>query len=81
MSYMEPQSFDPYAEMITAIEYEGTLGSVLVSNGIYYTKPKVDPPVLQPFLKIESQVENTLRISNISDFVAEEESQQALNSR
>lgn len=80
-NYMDPKSFDPYAEMITAIGYEGTLGSVLVSNGIYYTKAEVDPPVFQPFLKIEPQVENTLRISNISDFVAEEESQQAPNSR
>jgi hypothetical protein len=80
-NYMEPDRFDPYAKMITAIEYESALRSVLVSNGIYYTKPEVDPLVFQPFLKIEPQIENTLRISNISDFVAEEKSQQAPNSR
>ena len=80
-NFMDPNNFDPYAEMICAIGYEGATGSFLVSNGIYYTKPVTNPPIFQPFTSIQPQLGNTMRISNISDFVNEEEAQQAVNSR
>lgn len=80
-NFMNPKAFDPYAEMICAIGYLGATGSFLVSNGIYYSKPVIDPPVFQPFTSIQPQLGNTMRISNISDFVIEEEKQQAFNSR
>ena len=78
---MNPKNFEPYVEMICAIGYEVATGSFLVSNGIYYTKTVVNPPIFQPFTSIQPQLGNTMRISNISDFVNEEEAQQAVNSR
>ena len=80
-NFMAPQNFDPYAEVVLAVGYEGATGSYLVSRGIFYTKPVLNPPVLQDFTSIQPQLGNTLRISNISDFVIEEENQQAVNSR
>ena len=80
-SFIDPKNFDPYAEMISAVGYEGQLGSFLGANGIYYTKPTPNPPIFQPFTSLEPQLGNTLRISNITDFVAEEKAQQAANSR
>ena len=80
-NFMDPSHFDPYAEMICAIGYDSAAGGYLVSNGIYYTKPVPNPPIFQPFTSIQPQLGNTMRISNISDFVSEEEGQQAANSR
>jgi len=80
-SFMDPTKADPYAEMICAIGYEATTGSFLVSNGIYYTKPIANPPIFKPFTAIQPQLGSTMRISNMSDFVAEEEAQQAINFR
>lgn len=80
-SFMAPENFDPYAEMVFAVGYEGAIGSYLVSNGIFYTKPVVNPPIFRPFTSIQPQLGNTMRISNIVDFVTEEEEQQAVNSR
>lgn len=80
-NFMTPMNFDPYAEMICAIGYLGATGGSLVSDGIYYTKPMANPPIFQPFTSIQPQLGNTMRISNIVDFVTEEESQQAVNSR
>jgi hypothetical protein len=79
--FMTPANFDPYAEMICAIGYEGAIENFVVSNGIYYTKPIANPPVFQPFTSIQPQLGTTMRISNITDFVTEEASQQPANSR
>ena len=78
---MDPENFDPHAEMILAIGYVGALGSVVVSNGIWYTKPVANPPIFQPFTAIQPQLSSTMRISNMTDFVNEEESVQAPNPR
>ena len=80
-NYMVPKQADPFAEMICAIGYEAATHSFLVSDGIYYTKPVANPAIFQPFTSIQPQLGNTVRISNLSDFVAEEEAQQAINSR
>ncbi|KAK3178819.1 hypothetical protein OEA41_000956 [Lepraria neglecta] len=80
-NYMDPKNFDPYAEMFCASGYDGATQSFLVANGIYYTKPIANPPVFQPFTAIQPKLGSTMRISNIVDFVTEEESQQAVNSR
>lgn len=80
-NFMAPENFDPYAEAVVAIGYEGAIGSYIVSDGLFYTKPVVNPPILQPFTSIQPQIGNTMRISNIVDFVTEEENQQAVNSR
>ena len=79
--FMAPENFDPYAEMALAIGYESRIGSLVVSNGIFYTKPAVNPPIFRPFTSIQPQLSTTMRISDIVDFVTEEENQQAVNSR
>lgn len=80
-NFMDPTKADPYAEMICAIGYEAATSSFLVSNGIYYTQPVANPAIFTPFTAIQPQLGSTMRISNMSDFVAEEEAQQAINSR
>ena len=80
-NFMDPTKFDPYAEMIYAIGYEAATSSFLVSNGMYYTKPDANAPIFRPFISIQPQLGSTTRISNISDFVVEEEARQAVNSR
>ena len=80
-TFMDPTNFDPHAEIIMAIGYVGALESIIVSNEIYYTKPVVDPPIFHPFTAIQPQLGSTMRISNMTDFVNEEESQQVPNPR
>ena len=79
--FMDPKNFDPHASMILAIGYTGAIGSIVVSDGIWYTKPVVNPPIFQPLTAIQPQLASTMRISNMSDFVHEEESLQAPNPR
>ncbi|KAL8762518.1 MAG: hypothetical protein Q9184_001478 [Pyrenodesmia sp. 2 TL-2023] len=79
--FMDRRFSDPYAEMFCAIGYVGATESFLVSNGMYYTKPTPNPRAFQPFTSIQPQLGNTLRISNISDFVTEAALQQAIDSR
>ena len=80
-NFMDPKNFDPHAEIIMAIGYVGAIRSTIVSNGIHYTEPTVDPPVFQPFTAIQPQLASTMRISNMTDFVNEEESEQVPNPR
>ena len=78
---MDRKNFDPHASMILAIGYVGALGAIAISNGIWYTKPVVNPPIFQPFTAIQPQLSSTMRISNMTDFVDEEGSVQTPNSR
>lgn len=80
-TFMDPKNFDLHAEIIMAIGYVGAIKSIIVSNGIYYTKPAVDPPIFHPFTAIQPQLGSTMRISNMTDFVNEEESVQVPNPR
>ena len=80
-SFMRSAKSDPYAEIICAIGYLGAYQSVVVSIGLHYTKPMVNPPIFQPFTAIQPQLKNTMRIGNNIDFVNEVESNQAKNSR
>ena len=79
--FLDPKDFDFHAEIIMAIGYVGAIKSIIVSNGIYYTRPAVDPPILHPFTAIQPQFSSTMRISNMTDFVNEEESLQVPNPR
>ena len=80
-SFIQSAKSDPYAEIICAIGYVGALKSVVVSVGLHYTKPVVNPPIFQPFTAIKPQLDNTMRIGDNIDFVNEVESKQAQNSR
>lgn len=79
--FMDPKNFDPHASMILAIGYVGAQGAIVISDGVWYTKPVVNPPIFQPFTAIQPQLGSTMRISNMSDFVDEEKALQTPNSR
>lgn len=79
--FMDQAKSDPHAAVICALGYVGAYDTVMVSNGLHYAKPVKDPPILQPFTKIQPQLQNSLRISNNYDFMSEIESRQAQNSR
>ena len=75
--FMDEAKSDPHATVICALGYVGAYDTVMVSNGLYYTKPVKEPPILLPFTKIQPQLQNTMRISNHYDFMREIESRQA----
>ena len=79
--FMQLSKSDPYAEIICAIGYVGAYQSVVVSIGLHYTQPVVNPPIFQAFTAIQPQLKNTMRIGYNIDFVNEVESNQAKNSR
>ena len=79
--FMQSTRSDPYAEIIFAIGYIGAYKGIVVSLGLHYTKPVVNPPIFQPFTTIQPQLQNTMRIGDNIDFVNEIESHQAKNSR
>ena len=79
--FMQLSKSDLYAEIICAIGYVGAYQSVVVSNGLHYTQPVVNPPIFQAFTAIQPQLQNTMRIGYNIDFVNEVESNQAKNSR
>ena len=79
--FMQAENNDPYAEIICAIGYVDAYKSVIVSNGLYYTKSITDPPVFRPFTEIQPQLRSTMRISNNLDFINEVEANQARNTR
>ena len=80
-SFMQSAKSDLYAEIICAIGYVGAFKSVVVSVGLHYTKSVVNPPIFQPFMAIQPQLDNTMRIGDNIDFVNEVESIQAKSSR
>ena len=79
--FMQLSKSDPHAEIICAIGYVGAYKSVVVSIGLHYTKPVVNPPIFQPFTAIQPQLKNTMRLGDNIDFVNEVESNQAKNPR
>lgn len=79
--FMDQAKSDPHAAVICALGYVGAYDTVMISNGLHYTKPVKDPPILQPFTKIQPQLQNSMRISNNYDFMSEIESRQAQNFR
>ena len=79
--FMQSAESDPYAEIICAIGYVGAYQRVIVSLGLHYTKPVVNPPIFQPFTAIQPQLKNTMRVGDNLDFVQEVEGNQAKNPR
>ena len=79
--FMDQAKSDPHATLICALGYVGAYDTVMVSNGLHYTKPVENPPILLPFTKIQPQLQNSMRISNNYDFMSEIESKQAQGSR
>ncbi|KAI9799744.1 MAG: hypothetical protein M1833_003863 [Piccolia ochrophora] len=64
-------SYDEYAALINSYSYSPSSGGWVVANNIIYTKPTPFPETFKPFTDIQPQLAQTLRISNLSDFVTE----------
>ena len=69
--FKQPQNFDPYAEVENSYVYSSATESTFSSNEMFYTKPTVNASALRPFFEIQSQLVNTMRISDIYNFSVE----------
>ncbi|KAL8755064.1 MAG: hypothetical protein Q9184_004908 [Pyrenodesmia sp. 2 TL-2023] len=63
--------FDEYAALILSFSYVQTMDSYVASANMEYTKPEENPPAFQPFTSIQPHLQNTMRISNQTDFTTE----------
>lgn len=77
--FMDPTSFDPFAEIEQSYLYYGATNTFQSVNNMYYTKPTVNPPALQGFATIQPQLANSMRLSNMSDLTKEIASVQPQN--
>ncbi|KAH6665549.1 hypothetical protein B0J14DRAFT_680709 [Halenospora varia] len=80
-AFMDPSTFDKKATMIQAIAFDKASNIMAISNTIQYTLPVVDAPAIKSFTSIQPQLINTMRISNMSDFVSAQDSVQPLDTR
>ncbi|PQE22371.1 FAD linked oxidase domain-containing protein [Rutstroemia sp. NJR-2017a WRK4] len=72
-SFMSPAGYDPHADLLFSVGYINPGGIEILTVAPYYTKPIVAPPVFQPFYNTSASQFSTMRISNMSDFVAEQD--------
>ena len=63
--------YDDFASLIQSYGYTAGQGFGAI-NGLRYTAPVENPKVFQPFLDIQPQLGNTLRVSNVTDFTEEQ---------
>lgn len=64
-------TYDEYGALINSYAYNKAYGGWLIANNLEYTKAQANPPVFTEFTSIQPQVQNTMRISNMSDFAIE----------
>ncbi|KAI1657942.1 FAD-binding domain-containing protein [Daldinia decipiens] len=69
-----PENFDPSSSVEQSHVYIEPLQTFLVSNSIFYTKPREFPLNLKNYTDIQPQISSTLRISNATDFSYEVQS-------
>ncbi|KAL8993114.1 MAG: hypothetical protein Q9169_006594 [Polycauliona sp. 2 TL-2023] len=67
------KDFDENASLITSFSYTGSQGGA-IQNSMKYTSATVNkkPAVFQPFIDIGSQLGQTMRVSNVTDFTTEQ---------
>lgn len=70
-TFMDPKNVDPFAEIEQVYVLIPAEDTGLIANDMYYTKPVVNATALLPFQNTEPQVSNSMRISNMTDFVEE----------
>ena len=63
-NFTQDPEYDEYSAVIVRFGYRQGHG-VAAINGLYYTKPQVNPPKLQPFTAIEPQLASTVRIGSL----------------
>lgn len=70
-TFMDPKNVDPFAEIEQVFLSIPAADTELITDDMYYTKPIVNPTALLPFANTEPQISNSMRISNMTDFVVE----------
>lgn len=80
-TFMTPKNFDPNADMIQAFGYSNPGGIRVISVGLQYLQPVENPLVFQPFVNPPAKLSSSMRITNVSNLVIEEDRQQAVNQR
>ncbi len=65
--------YDPYAALINNYGYEAAAGGWFIANDYEYTKQPAEPypATFAPFTSIKPELQNTMRVSNMSDFAIE----------
>jgi hypothetical protein len=70
----EAKIFDPFVSVILSIVWVPGYGFIILSN-LAHTSGNASlrepPPSIEAFLSIQPQIANTMRVSNVSDFVTE----------
>lgn len=62
--------YDEFAALMLSFSFVAEMGFV-VSGNLEYTKEVVEPETFKPFVEIQPQYSNTMRISNHTDFVTQ----------
>jgi hypothetical protein len=70
-AFKDPQRFDPKASIEPSFVYLGAANTYLSATSMFYSQPIPNASVLAPFVAIQPQLSNTLRISNTSAFARE----------
>jgi hypothetical protein len=78
-NWKSPENFDPLSSVEQSHVYVGSVDQWLISSAIFYAEPIPNPENLKNFTNIDSQISNTLRISNATDFANEVQSQSTPN--
>jgi len=63
-------NFDPNTSLVTGFIYNSTSKEWIVSNGVVYTQPVLNPPVFEKIFKIPT-ISNNVKITNYSTFADE----------
>lgn len=78
-NWKNPESFDPLSSVEQSHVYVGSVDQWIISSAIFYAEPISDPENLKNFTSIGSQLSNSIRISNVTDFANEVQSQSTPN--
>ena len=64
--------YDENAELIQNYAFVGGRDLFLAVNSLEYTQAIENPPVFQPFTKIQPQLTNSMRVTNLTDITDEQ---------
>ncbi|TVY62856.1 Bifunctional solanapyrone synthase [Lachnellula suecica] len=70
LAALDTADYDEFAALILSMAFVSSSGFI-ASGTIQYTKPEANPPTFQPFTSAMPQYANSMRISNLTDFVTE----------
>ncbi|RAH68513.1 FAD-binding oxidoreductase [Aspergillus aculeatinus CBS 121060] len=74
--FMEPANLDPHADLIESYGWTSKHAAVHATLIMLYAQPRPYPAVYQNLINNSTVLYNTLRVTNMSDFVIEEDSYQ-----